>query len=552
MLHSWGAAAFFPLEELEAGLTGHGLTAGAGNVIERFDVEVLALQEDVGVGFPVVLIRTSGEFIDSAGGVAAGMSGSPVYLSTGGGDALLGAIGFTFPRSDHSLALVTPINVMRGGLRSVTPFNERAFTGLGEPRPVTTPLLLSGVSDRAATHLEELFSSERVAPLPVHVAGANSAMDDAFELEPGSAISVQLVRGDITVSAVGTLTLLEEDRFHAFGHPLLGHGEVSFALAPAYVSHIVQSQVTPFKLADSGKRILGAVREDRPFTVSGRLDVEPDFIPVTLTLNLPRGSVVKRFEIAPGERYYGPLLAAASLQAFDNAMAEISGGTAELAWEISLAGGDTLRLLEQTSDVADVGLSAARLAAEPLIILADNVFADPQVQEIELTMQVEEALRTAEIAEVVPESETPRPGEILVAHVRLQPYRDEPVVKTVEVQLPVDVDGPLEVTFRGGSEREEPVDDGELPILSFAELLVALRDHVQASELVVETVIDGELRRLARLPQPYLIEGSKTLTIDIDGVKTAPPEIEEEEPEEPREEPTDPPFDEPPLDRGPR
>ena len=60
----------FPLSDLQSGLTGYGLTAGPGNAVERFDIEVLALQADAGLGFPVVLVRASGSFIEASGGVS--------------------------------------------------------------------------------------------------------------------------------------------------------------------------------------------------------------------------------------------------------------------------------------------------------------------------------------------------------------------------------------------------------------------------------------------------------------------------------------------------
>jgi hypothetical protein len=151
-------AATFALEQVTPGLKGYAITAGAGNKLEKFPIEVIALQYDFGLGFPLVLVKASGDFIETTGGVAAGMSGSPVYLPTSNGDALLGAISRVFPESDHKLALVTPIEQMRGvRTLSYTPFGEEIFAGLGESVPVSTPLLLSGVSERASTQLEPLF-----------------------------------------------------------------------------------------------------------------------------------------------------------------------------------------------------------------------------------------------------------------------------------------------------------------------------------------------------------------------------------------------------------
>ena len=213
------------MEQVSAGQSGYALTAGAGNVIERFPVEIIALQNDVGIGFPLILIKASGEFIEEVGGVAAGMSGSPVYLPLDGEDTLIGAIGYVFPSSDHALALVTPIDVMRDVLSEtqtanfsdILPFNEAAFEGLGEAQPVSTPLLMSGSSPRVLKQLEPLFG-ERVAPYAAQVTPLGTNNESGYSLEPGSAISVQLVRGDVTVAGVGTLTDISDEQILAFGH----------------------------------------------------------------------------------------------------------------------------------------------------------------------------------------------------------------------------------------------------------------------------------------------------------------------------------------------
>jgi hypothetical protein len=112
------------------GIVGFGLTEGPGGV-ERFEVEVLARQEGYGLGFPLILVRASGPAIDAGGGVSAGMSGSPVLLPHGDGDALLGAIAYTFPDSPGQLALVTPIAAMRdqAGVAAATRPGARARGG---------------------------------------------------------------------------------------------------------------------------------------------------------------------------------------------------------------------------------------------------------------------------------------------------------------------------------------------------------------------------------------------------------------------------------------
>ena len=128
----------FPLSSVATGMTGYALTAGPGDVIERFPVEVVSVQFDAVPGLDLVLIRVSGPFIEASGGVAAGMSGSPVYLVEGARPALLGAIGYVFPDADHHLALVTPIAAMRDELAGGGPPASVDVPGYGRAVPVAS------------------------------------------------------------------------------------------------------------------------------------------------------------------------------------------------------------------------------------------------------------------------------------------------------------------------------------------------------------------------------------------------------------------------------
>ena len=567
---AYAATLSFPLNQLKAGQTGYALTAAAKNRIERFNIKVLALQYDAGTGFPLVLVRASGRVIDDAGGIASGMSGSPVYLSYGGKDALLGAMSFTFPGSTGGLGLVTPVATMR---RTDPRSGERLPAAAFGPKvsfedavPVRTPLLLSGVSERASTFLRPLLA-EGLEPLTLPTSGYSqngyATQDKAFTLQPGSAISVQLVRGDVTVAAVGTLTLVEDGAFWAFGHPLLGGGAASLALAPAYVTALVPSRDTPFKLADSGRRVLGSVTQDRPYAISGVLGQTPQFVPVTLNFSGDAGALKKRFEVTSDERLYAPLLASATLQAFDELLEARRGGTAELAWDITLEGGRRVRALEQTAAPDDLAFAAAQLAAEPLAIFADNPFRAAEVERVDMSVRFEEAQREAELVKVVPERKTLKAGETLFLNVRLQPYRADPVVERVKVQLPPKLRGAVTLTVRGGATPAGGGDSGEgdpRPLLSFAELLEGLETNVQASELVVEATVNGEPRLLTRRNLPYLTSGSETVKLRVRGPKSAAkpqkpgtkpgnqPGTPKVAPELPKTAPRDGPLEEPPLE----
>jgi hypothetical protein len=521
-----GAAAVpdFPLAEVRPGLVGYGLTAGPGGEVERFDVEVLAVQEDAGPGFPLVLVRASGTFIEAAGGVAAGMSGSPVYLPRDGRDALLGAIGYVFPEADHDLALVTPIGAMRDVDVAGAP-TSLAVPGLGTAVPVTTPVLMTGTSPRAAALLDELFAGAPTRPFaPLGAQGsANGGAEPAAppELAPGAAVAVQLIGGDLQLAALGTVTAVEDGSLLALGHPLFGAGRASYGLAPADVTAVVPSDVVPFKLANVRPETVGAVTHDTPAALVGEVGREPETVDLALTVTVSGRSERFAVRLAAGERLYPLLAAIATLDAADRVLRSVGPGKADLAWEVTLRDGTRVRVLEQVTSEEDVGLEAARLAGEPLAVLAGNRFADPQVESVDLSVAFDRDPGSAEVAEVVLEDEKLVAGGHAILHVRLQPYRREAVVRTFSVPLPTDLNGEVTLLVRGGDVPREiegaPEEGGEVDEpRTFPELLDALRDQVQASELVVESVDEhGDVRRLLRVPLAWVVVGSQDLHVTV-------------------------------------
>lgn len=519
-----------PLDQVSAGMKGYGVTAGPDNKLVQFPVEVLSVQTDAGPGFPLVLIRASGSFIAASGGVSAGMSGSPVYLGTPQGPQLLGAVSYVFPSADHDLALVTPIGVMRASAAgaSAPGAGPVAVAGIGTAVAAATPILLSGVDPRAAALLAPLFRDPRLTPFPVQAAGAvPQGQQPAYQLQPGSPISVELVTGDVTIGAVGTVTAVHDGHLLAFGHPLLGLGRVALPAAPAFVTAIVPSSVVPFKLANSGRKPIGTITQDRPGAVAGTVGAGPAMIPVSLTVDAPSGATTYHFDVAADERLYPQLVAAASLQLLDRSLAETTGGYAQVGWEIGLGGGDQLNLVEQADDPADIARAAAELIGSPLQTLANNDFRAPGLHALTLNVSLSTTQNTAHIVNVVAENPKVKAGTAVIVHVGLQPYRKPSVVRTVSVTIPKDAPaGPLTLTIRGGDvtpkgKSAEP--PAKSKPRSFLELLDAMREKPQASDLVVEAPDKhGNAQRLARLSLPYVVTGSETLDVTVEnGAKPA-------------------------------
>jgi hypothetical protein len=87
----------FPVAEIETGMQAEGWTVEHGNVPQPFAVEVLGvLRDGIALGRDMIIVEIADEpgstMIARAGGIWAGMSGSPVYV----GDRLLGAVAWAF------------------------------------------------------------------------------------------------------------------------------------------------------------------------------------------------------------------------------------------------------------------------------------------------------------------------------------------------------------------------------------------------------------------------------------------------------------------------
>ena len=96
-----------PVKDLQPGMQGIGKTVISGDKIEDFNVEILGVNGSEASGYSI-FVRLYGDLIDKTGGVAQGMSGSPVYVD----GRLVGAVAFGKAFNDPHYCFLTPIGSM--------------------------------------------------------------------------------------------------------------------------------------------------------------------------------------------------------------------------------------------------------------------------------------------------------------------------------------------------------------------------------------------------------------------------------------------------------
>src|SRR5207244_12808243 len=159
-----------------------------------------------------------------------------------------------------------------------------------------------------------LFSTPLMANglLPVSGVGGAAAITPLAKateqtLLPGTSVSVQLVRGDYSIAASGTVTFRDGDRIYAFGHPFLSLGASDMPMSESAVVTVIPNVNNSFKLSVPGQMV-GSISQDRGSGVFGQLGRAPGMIPVRINLHTSRDrSETYSYEIA-NDSFLTPLL----------------------------------------------------------------------------------------------------------------------------------------------------------------------------------------------------------------------------------------------------
>ena len=287
-----GATPIMPVSEVKEGMTGYGLTVFHGTKIERFGFKVLGVLPRYNLGQPVILVRfTSGPMTTRGAYLIQGMSGSPCYVN----GRLIGAFSLGEAGAKEPIGMLTPIQDMLEALDPKLPNRPLGvsaaefgvpgpdtastpqssfglFDAPGGPdpsllggmqfEPLATPLMVSGLNGRAFQMLSRGLRPFRLMAMPGP--GTMTAYKKPIPMQPGAAVGIQLVSGDVDITAMGTVTYRRGDQLVAFGHPFLQIGPADFPLTTCYVHEIFPGLSISHKIMSPVKTV-GELLQDRPF-----------------------------------------------------------------------------------------------------------------------------------------------------------------------------------------------------------------------------------------------------------------------------------------------
>jgi SpoIVB peptidase S55 len=480
---------FMPLEDVKPGMRGYGMTVFQGSTPERFEVQILGVLS--GIPNPkqnMIIALLSGPLVARTS-VFAGMSGSPVYID----GKLVGAVAYSFPFSKEPIAGITPIksmvdvfergpaqeprtsqrlsfNVLMAGASDGTRLPE-PFTGqlsayaasgggalasyVGQTiAPIATPMTFAGIPQSVLDMFAGDLKKAGIQPIAGVGGGSSLApMTPATDatLAPGSSVSVQLIRGDFTIDAAGTVTYRQGDRVYAFGHPFLSSGQTSWPMAESSVVTVVPNLNNSFKLS-AGGNLVGSISQDRSTGVFGSLGEQPRMIPVHIGVHTSRNKTENyNFEVV-SDSFLTPLLMKITMfSAISATERQVGSQTIKLGGRISVKGQPDVVLDNSFSTPNGALLFAIAAVERPLAALINSGFDALDVQAIDVQITSTDSRASGWLNRLWVDKTEVRRGDTLEVQAFARNDNGSEFVERIPLEIPGDAPiGPLVIMVGDG------------------------------------------------------------------------------------------------------
>ncbi len=536
-----GPVAIMPLAEVKEGARGVAKTVFRGSKPEEFNVEILGVVPGaIGPHQDMIIGRLSGALAERTF-VFAGMSGSPVYID----GKLIGAVAYSFPFAKEPICGITPIEQMisifervpapkpASAVRPVK-FSDinaaaldlespRAFSNAGsvvsgmasDSRmsavagqtfvPIATPMTFSGISQTVLDMFAPQLKSVGIMPVASLGGGNKITPLKAFDentLLGGDSVVVQLARGDISIAAAGTVTLRDNTKIYAFGHPYFGLGSTDLPMAESHVVVVVPNANNSFKLAVADAAV-GTLTQDRATGIFGTLGQAPKMIPVKVAVTTSRGRNEEiRFESAIDD-FLAPLVVnVGALNAISAQERGIGDTTITLTGTINVRGEEPIRVERRFTGNQAPPLSAAA-SAVPLALLLKSNLAGIDVTGVDLKFSVVEGSKAGALERVAVDRTQVRAGESLNVDMYIRTDGGKLETRSATVRIPENTPtGPLSLMIGDGS---------------------AIQENAAIKQFVPATI--GELVRtinLAKRPDRLYVYGYRTAAGVVIGANEMP------------------------------
>lgn len=419
-------SSFVSLSDVKSGQKGIGITRWNNNTLKEFSFEVLGVFKNTPKS-GVIIARIDDEEIRSTG-VVAGMSGSPVYID----NKLVGAVAFTWTFLKEPIVGITPIEDM---ISLETYLNN--YVSLPSDLKYVTPILLSGASKITKSLIErtmrdnflvvDSFSSFGLKP---------ETVQGGFK--PGDAIGINLVSGDMEITAIGTVSYVDGNKVFALGHPAFLGGKTSVPISEVDIVTIVPRQNLSFKLGIP-KRIVGSMEFDGSSGIFGIVGKTAPTIKVFVDVDRKYSY---RYQIAKVSGILSSLISATITESVLKSKGIFGEGNVKLDCRVSFRfEGVDKKYNIDFSDIIPVyqmgyGYAISILDVNSILdFLIYNPIFSVDLEEVRVSIETE-PIDVGFVAFVIPSKVVVSPGEDIRVTVGIKKFRDQIITRDFNLKIP--------------------------------------------------------------------------------------------------------------------
>jgi len=392
------------------------------------DVEVLGiLHGGRGPNQDMILVQLHGAKPEYTG-VVAGMSGSPVYVD----GKLMGALAYRIGQfSRDPIAGITPIEQMLQ-VRDlpVSPASPAppAVTGNMNLQPMETPLTMSGFGPEAIRFWQQHMAGTGLEMVAAGGNGQSASVPSSPAVGPGSAVSAQLVRGDMEIAATCTVTYTDAKHLLACGHPLFQLGSIQLPMTASEVVATLASPLNAFKIVNTGA-VIGTFTEDRDAAIRGEFGRQAHMIPMRLTFLTPESERRSmQVEILDQPALTPQAAMVVMVQMLTSALSNTAIASYHIQGHIRVAGLEPIPVDQWAvpTDAMPAPIAAAVQLGERVGRIYSNSTRTAALEEIELEVQElpRKALTEIRSARLLGPTAV-LPGETVEVEATLRPFQQE-------------------------------------------------------------------------------------------------------------------------------
>jgi hypothetical protein len=451
---------------------GIGKTVFSGSKIEEFQVEILGVLENVGPRQSVILARLSGGPLEKTG-VMQGMSGSPVYIN----GRLVGAVALAFNFAKEPIAGIRPIEEMlaitgqhsghvasQSGqvrlqvarkdvpLAPVAVGSESQSNSLIE---IATPISFCGFTPGTLEHFAPELKKLGLDPRQGVSSGGRlpSKLGNPALLHAGDMIAVELLSGDLTMGAEGTVTHVDGSHVYAFGHRFLAVGNTELPFARAEVLTLLPNLSASFKIS-SPTQWMGTITQDRSTSIYGELGRKADTVPLSIAIKDGQRAPLSYHMQMVNDRVLSPFIEQMAIYSSIDATERTLGlASYSLHGLVEFQNGiPPLKLDNTYAGDFNVPQQVSSGIASPLAYLLGGGFDALKIKNISVEIEASERKRLLQIDQITASRKEVHPGDAIELTVSFSGENGVELQKSVRYAVPIGAPaGILNFTVADGS-----------------------------------------------------------------------------------------------------